>query len=105
MAARTRKNAPEVDTNKASPSEGRAHSASYASDKKNPGKWLIRVAGPHASKFAGREVPVNTRSGEEHAELLDKAIWAGVDEETKENVCLYTFVAKPREELDDKIPF
>lgn len=103
---RSRKVEPSVETTSSAPAkEGRLHRASYAADKKNPGKWFIRVSGPSASKFAGREVPVSTKSGDEHMELLDKGIWAGPDQETGEPVCLYTFVAKPKEMIDEELPF
>lgn len=75
----------------------RAHKATYATDKRNGG-YLIRVAGPHANKFAGREVPVTMRDGTEHTEELEKMVWAGKDQESGEPVALYRFKAKPREE-------
>lgn len=75
----------------------RRHRASYATDKKKGG-YLIRVAGPDAGAFAGKEVPVSMKdSNEEHMEKLVKLIWSGKDEKTGENVALYTFEAKPRE--------
>jgi len=77
----------------------RNHKASYAKDKRKGG-YLIRVAGPNANAFAGREVPVTTKNGDEHTETLDSLVWAGVDKESGENVALYTFVAKPREQTE-----
>lgn len=77
----------------------RAHKATYSTDKKNGG-YLVRVAGPTPNAFVGREVPVTTRDGREHLEKLEKIIWVGKDKETSEPVCLYKFVAKPREQVD-----
>lgn len=74
----------------------RKHRATYATDKRNGG-YLIRVVGPTAEKFAGREVPVTTRAGAEHQEKLSRLIWTGADEETGEPVALYKFEPKPRE--------
>lgn len=74
----------------------RTHRATYARDKRKGG-YLIRVAGPNAGLFAGREVPVTMKSGDEHNEKLLALIWSGVDAETGENVALYTFEAKPRD--------
>lgn len=74
------------------------HSATYAADKKKGG-YLVRVAGPHASAFVGREVPV-LRKGETEphsSEKLTKLIWSGVDTETGGNVALYAFEARPRD--------
>ena len=82
------------------PTEGkRAHKATYATDKRNGG-YLIRVAGPQASKFAGREVPVTLKNDTEHTEKLTTLVWAGKDTETGQPVALYRFEPKPREEVD-----
>jgi hypothetical protein len=79
----------------------RTHKATYASDKKKGG-YLVRVAGPHAGRFVGREVPVVTMSGKESMEKLTKLLWTGADEKTAEPVALYQFEARPRgEELVD----
>lgn len=80
-------------------SEGRLHRATYARDKRKGG-YLIRVAGPYPEQFAGREVPVNTMSGDEHTEKLVALIWSGVDEQNGGNVALYTFESKPRDETE-----
>ena len=89
----------------------RAHKATYANDKKKGG-YLVRVIGPSAGEFAGREVPVTTRDGTEHMEKLDKLVWSGVDagmpakdgkpemKGTGLPAALYTFVSKPREKID-----
>lgn len=73
----------------------RQHRATYSMDK-TTGGYLIRVAGPFANRFAGREVPVTMKSGEEHQETLVRLIWTGKDKETGENVALYRFQSKPR---------
>lgn len=84
----------------------RAHKATYATDKKTPGKYLVRVEGPHAAAFAGREVPVVRKDSSESLELLTRCIWAGVDETSGKPVALYKFEEKPKEETDaDEIPF
>jgi len=82
----------------------RKHKATYATDKR-AGGYLIRVAGPNAEVFAGREVPVNTRDGQEHMEKLIRLIWTGHDLETNEKVALYKFESRPRAGSQDDIPF
>jgi len=72
------------------------HVATYATDKRKGG-YLVRVEGPDAAMFAGREVPVTVRSGTEHYEELDRLIWSGTDAETGKPVALYSFLSKPRE--------
>lgn len=81
----------------------RKHKATYATDKR-AGGYLIRVAGPNAGMFVGREVPVTTKANTEHLEKLVKLVWTGKDKETGENVALYKFEPKPREATDE-IPF
>lgn len=73
----------------------RKHKATYAADKKKGG-WMIRVQGPNAGAFAGKEVPVTMRNESEHTEKLDRLVWSGIDDETKQPVSLYTFVPKPK---------
>lgn len=75
----------------------RLHKATYATDKR-AGGYLIRVAGPNAERFVGREVPVTMKSGDEHTEKLVRLIWTGIDTESGERVALYKFEAKPRVE-------
>ena len=82
----------------------RSHKATYARDKKKGG-YLIRIQGPHAAAFAGREVPVVRRDDSETTEMLDALIWSGTDDESGKPVALYAFVARPKDELDDEIPF
>lgn len=81
----------------------RAHKATYATDKRNGG-YIIRVEGPNAAKFAGREVPVTLKKGGEQQEKLERLIWSGIDKESGANVALYKFEAKPREAAPE-IPF
>jgi hypothetical protein len=75
----------------------RAHRATYARDSKKGG-YMIRVEGPHAAKFAGKDVPVTRMDNSESTERLTKMIWAGTDEKTGKPVALYGFEPKPREE-------
>ena len=82
------------------PNPKRAHRATYASDKRNGG-YLIRVVGPHSNAFAGRDVPVTRKNGDETDEKLERMIWTGLDKETGEPVSLYKFVARPREKDKD----
>lgn len=82
----------------------RQHKATYARDRRNGG-YIIRVLGPNAAKFAGRDVPVTRRDDSESMEHLDTLVWQGTDDDTGKPVALYTFEARPREELDDEIPF
>jgi len=83
----------------------RAHHATYARDKRNPGKYLVRVEGPHAPAFAGRDVPVTRMDKTESVERLEVAVWAGLDDKTGAPVALYKFVAKPRDDAADDLPF
>ncbi len=82
----------------------RKHKATYATDKKNGG-YLIRVQGPQSNVFAGRNVPVVTKSGAEHEEKLLKLIWTGTDNGDVSGyvgpVSLYSFEAKPKVALDE----
>lgn len=94
----TRKEMPTV----AKAESGRLHKATYSRDKKKGG-YLIRVEGPTASAFVGREVPVSTLDGSEHMEKLTKLIWSGIETSSEYGgtigapVALYAFEAKPRE--------
>jgi hypothetical protein len=74
----------------------RAHKATYATDKRKGG-YLIRVEGPTAGAFVGREVPVTMRNGDEHNERLVRLIWTGADTETGKPVALYAFESRPRD--------
>lgn len=83
----------------------RQHKATYARDKKKGG-YIIRVIGPHAAQFAGREVPVTRMDDTESNEKLVALIWTGTDEETSRPVALYSFEPRPREEKTaDDLPF
>ncbi|MHB8674573.1 MAG: hypothetical protein ACYDAK_12975 [Candidatus Limnocylindrales bacterium] len=78
----------------------RLHKATYARDKKKGG-YLVRVSGPTANAFAGRDVPVTMLDGSEHTEKLVRLIWTGVDTgeyggKAGEPVALYTFESHPR---------
>ena len=77
----------------------RLHRATYSSDKRNGG-YLVRIAGPYPEKFAGKDVPVSTKSGGEHEERLTRLIWTGTDRESGEKVALYKFESQPREAED-----
>lgn len=82
----------------------RSHKATYARDKRKGG-YLIRVIGPAAAAFAGREVPVIRKDDSETMEKLDSLIWSGTDEETGKPVALYSFEARPKDDLNDEILF
>lgn len=77
----------------------RQHRATYSRDNKKGG-YLIRVKGPSAERFAGREVPVTLKSGDEHTETLEELIWTGIDQESGEPIALYKFQAKPKTQQD-----
>jgi hypothetical protein len=79
-----------------------SHKATYASDKKKGG-YLVRVAGPSAGKFVGREVPVTRMDDTESMEKLTKLIWSGIDTETGGNVALYAFEARPRDPAQEVV--
>lgn len=84
----------------------RLHKATFATDKRNPGSYLIRVQGPTAAAFAGREVPVTRKDNSESTEKLTTVVWAGVDDESQQPVALYRFESRPREETPaDELPF
>ena len=83
----------------------RQHKATYATDKRNPGGYLIRIQGPFASAFAGRDVPVTRKDDSENMEHLERCIWAGMDAESNVPVALYKFAPKPREEKEEEILF
>lgn len=87
------------------PKEKRLHHATFARDKKNPGGYLVRVEGPTAAAFAGRDVPVTRKDQSESVETLTVAVWAGIDEESGKPVALYRFEAKPRDDANDDLPF
>jgi hypothetical protein len=82
---------------------GKEHKATYATDKKNGG-YLVRVVGPHANAFAGREVPVTRKDDSEHKEKLVKLLWTGKDDDTGQPIGLYSFAPKPKDP-DDEIEF
>lgn len=77
----------------------RAHKATYAKDKRKGG-YLIRVEGPSAGSFVGREVPVTMKDSSEHNEKLVNLIWVGKDKESGKPVALYGFEAKPQEKVE-----
>jgi hypothetical protein len=86
------------------------HRATYATDKFSGG-FNIRVIGPFATRFAGREVPVTTAKGEVRKETLDRLIWSGTDTGVPEKgivgsgkpVAIYSKLARPF--VDDEIEF
>jgi len=78
----------------------REHRATYSTDKKKGG-YIIRVEGPQASAFVGRDVPVTTKAGDEHTEKLIRLIWSGTDQESGKPVALYAFESKPRDKKDE----
>jgi hypothetical protein len=82
----------------------RAHKATYATDKRKGG-YLVRVEGPNAAAFVGRDVPVTLKNGEEHPERLERLIWSGNDAESGKPVALYAFASRPRDVDKDEIPF
>ena len=94
-----------TNQNSESKSTKRAHKATYARDKRKGG-YLIRVIGPHAAEFVGREVPVTKKDDMEEArEKLTGLVWTGIDTGTEEikgtglPVALYTFAPHSREEV------
>lgn len=84
------------------------HRATFSRDKQRGG-YNIRVEGPYANRFAGREVPVTLLSGEVKKETLIGVLWAGMTEPqdgtAPQPVALYDFVRAERVEFDDEIPF
>lgn len=90
------------------PTAKRLHTATYATDKRTGG-YNIRIVGPYPEKFAGREVPVSTKGGQEHTEKLVRLLWSGPDkdpqtgEPTGRNAALYSFASKPREEEPEPV--
>jgi len=88
--------------------KSRQHKATYARDKKKGG-YLIRVVGPHAPAFVGKEVPITRNDGTESMEKLTKLIHSGTDDgkvnkaDTGKPYALYQFEARPRE--DEEVTF
>ncbi|MDE2021178.1 MAG: hypothetical protein KGJ13_12655 [Patescibacteria group bacterium] len=82
----------------------RSHKAGYARDKLKGG-YIIRVQGPHAASFAGRQVPVTSKDGAETMEQLTDLIWSGMDDGKVSgyvgHCALYHFEARPRGEEDE----
>ena len=84
-------------------SKKREHKATYSRDKRKGG-YLVRIVGPHAAQFIGREVPVTRNDGTESIEKLVRLITSGVDggevvaADKGKNYALYTFEPKPRDE-------
>lgn len=83
---------------KADAAKERKHRATYSRDKRSGG-YNVTIEGPQAAMFAGRAVPVVTKSGEETMEDLDRLLWAG-DSPLNPGTpsALYSFKAKPRAE-------
>jgi hypothetical protein len=81
-----------------------SHKATYSTDKRKGG-YLVRVEGPNAGSFVGRTVPVTRKDGDVNQEKLVRLIWSGVDGESGKNVSLYNFEPRPREDMEDEIPF
>lgn len=88
----------------------RKHTATYSYNQRAQ-QYLVRVVGPHADKFAGKEIPVTRKGGAENTEQLIRVTKSGIDEGkvTPENkgkpYALYTFVQKPRGEADEQVEF
>ena len=82
----------------------RLHRATYSRDKL-AGGYLVRVEGPAANKFAGREVPVTRRDGSESMAKLDHVVWTGVDQESGKPVALYVIIPEPREKTNSDVEF
>lgn len=93
------------DEPKVPPRGERLHKATYARDKRNPGKYLVRVEGPTAAAFAGRVVPVERMDNSESLEKLTVAVWAGVDDKSQKPVALYHFEQRERDKEPDALPF
>ena len=79
--------------------KGGGHKATYARDNKK-GVYMIRVQGPKANMFAGREVPVTRMDNSESVEKLTRLVWSGQDKETGQPVALYGFEPKPLDEAE-----
>jgi len=88
--------------------DGRKHRATYAKKKdenKNPMPgYNLRIEGPHAKEFSRKWVPVTRVDGTESMEFAMMKLWDGKDEDTGQNVALFTMWKKPKE-VADEIPF
>lgn len=82
----------------------RLHRATFARDKRKGG-YIIRVEGPTAESFAGREIPVTMKDGKERMEKVDALLWMGVDQRNGSKVALYSFTQKPRDKSAGQIEF
>jgi hypothetical protein len=82
----------------------REHRATYSKDRDHPGKWLVRVVGPRATKFVGASIPVTRGDGSESEETLVDAITSGIDDglviaaDKGKTWCLYRIKEKPKAE-------
>ncbi len=83
-----------------------SHRATFSRDKKNPGKFLVRVVGPYAEKFENREVPVQVNDGTTKMTKLTRAIASGEDDgkiipaDKGKKWVLYHFEQAPREQIE-----
>jgi hypothetical protein len=79
------------------------HRATYSRDKIKGG-YIINVTGPQANRFAGRTVPITLKNGDKSEEKLTDLIWSGTNDDGK-YCAIYHFEPKPKDELNDEIPF
>lgn len=83
----------------------RRHRALYSKDKYTGG-WNVRIIGPDANKFAGREVPVERADKTENMEKLTELVWTGIDDgsinpaDKGQNVALYKFAPHPKDQKE-----
>lgn len=90
----------------------RQHVATFSFNQRAQ-QYNVRVVGPHADKFAGREIPVSRLNKPDSIEKLTRMLKSGIDEgkvvpENKGKMyALYSFVQKPRavEEEEQEIKF
>lgn len=75
---------------------GKHHEATFAFDRRTRG-YVIRVVGPSATSFPGRDIPVKRRDGTTTTEKLGRVLWNGTDKTTGETIAIYSFVSRPKD--------
>jgi hypothetical protein len=79
-----------VEPNKQNPSATQVElSTSRANTKRRHG-YMVRIAGPHAARFAGRIISVMTQDGTQSEQELERLVWSGPDHESGQLVALYS---------------
>jgi hypothetical protein len=80
------------------------HQVTYSKDPRT-GRYVVKVAGRHATYFEGRKVLVSSSSGSSRIEYLEELLSWAIDEKEQERlVAYYAFITRISD-LDADIPF